>query len=76
MTVDQQKTYNNCMEGHWSGAADTFFWGPFGWAFYDSLQHDCLAVAGSLGQATGCSRRKAFIRRVASLDSVDFRCPT
>jgi hypothetical protein len=52
MTVDQQKTYNNCMEGHWSGAADTFFWGPFGWAFYDSLQHDCLAVAGSLGQAS------------------------
>ena len=27
MTVDQQKSYKNCMEGDWSGAADTFFWG-------------------------------------------------
>jgi len=50
MTVDQQKTYNNCMEGHWSGAADTFFWGPFGWAFYDSTRKDCLAVAGWKGE--------------------------
>jgi hypothetical protein len=46
MTVDQQKSYNDCMSGHWSGAADTFLWGPFGWAWYDSVQKDCLGVAG------------------------------
>jgi hypothetical protein len=49
MTVDQQKTYNDCMTGRWSGAADTFWWGPFGWAYYDSVSKDCLAKAGSLG---------------------------
>ena len=30
MTIEQQKTYSNCMSGRWSGAADTFWWGPFG----------------------------------------------
>ncbi len=52
MTVDQQKTYSDCMTGRWSGAADTFWWGPFGWAYYDSVSKDCLAKAGSLGLAS------------------------
>jgi hypothetical protein len=50
MTVDQQQTYSGCMAGHWSGAADTFWWGPFGWAFYESLRKDCLKVAGWQGE--------------------------
>lgn len=52
MTVDQQKTYNDCMTGRWSGAADTFWWGPFGWAYYDSVTKECLAKSGSLGPAS------------------------
>src|SRR5713226_7348670 len=50
MTVDQQKTYNDCMNGRWSGAADTFWWGPFGWAYHSSVSKDCLAKSGSLGE--------------------------
>jgi len=52
MTVDQQKSYNGCMEGHWSGAADAAIWGPFGWAFYESVRSDCLAVAGWQGEGS------------------------
>ena len=51
MTIDQQKTYNDCMGGHWSGAADTFWWGPAGWAYHSSVSKDCLAKSGSLGEA-------------------------
>ena len=50
MTVAQQTTYNDCMSGRWSGAADTFWWGPFGWAYHSSLVKDCLAKSGSLGE--------------------------
>jgi hypothetical protein len=50
MTVAQQTTYNDCMSGRWSGAADTFWWGPFGWAYHSSLVKDCLAKSGSLGK--------------------------
>ncbi len=51
MTVDQQKTYNECMSGRWSGEADTMFFGPFGWVYHDSKQKDCLAKSGSIGSA-------------------------
>ncbi len=50
MTVAQQTTYNDCMSGRWSGAADTFWWGPFGWTYHSSLVKDCLAKSGSLGE--------------------------
>ena len=50
MTTAQQQTYNTCMSGRWSGAADTFWWGPFGWAYHSSLVKDCLAKSGSLGE--------------------------
>lgn len=52
MTMEQQKTYNNCMSGRWSGAADTFWWGPFGWAYHSSVVNDCLAKSGSVGEAS------------------------
>jgi hypothetical protein len=52
MTVAQQKNYNGCMAGHWSSGADTIWWGPFGWAWYESLRKDCLAVANSPGEAS------------------------
>src|SRR6266851_5234910 len=50
MTVAQQTTYNDCMSGRWSGAADTFWWGSFGWAYHSSLVKDCLAKSGSIGE--------------------------
>jgi hypothetical protein len=51
MTVAQQTTYNDCMKGRWSGAADTFWWGPFGWAYHSSVAKDCLAKSGSVGES-------------------------
>lgn len=51
MTTAQQQTYNSCMSGHWSGEADTLWWGPFGWSYHNSLTNDCLAKSGSLGEA-------------------------
>jgi hypothetical protein len=52
MTTAQQQTYNTCMSDRWSGAADTFWWGPFGWAYHSSVVKDCLAKSGSLGETT------------------------
>jgi len=52
MTVDQQKGYNDCMAGHWSSGADSFWWGPFGWAWYESVRKDCIAVSSSPGEAS------------------------
>jgi hypothetical protein len=49
MTMTQQKSYNECMSNRWSGAADTFVWGPFGWAYYNSVRNDCIAKSGAVG---------------------------
>src|SRR5713226_1858438 len=49
MSMTQQKSYNECMSGRWSGAADTFVWGPFGWAYYNSARNDCVAKSGAVG---------------------------
>src|SRR6266851_5362044 len=49
MTVDQQKIYNECMSGRWSGEADTMLFGPFGWAYHDSKEKECLAKSGNIG---------------------------
>jgi hypothetical protein len=49
MTTAQQQSYNTCMSGRWSGAADTFWWEPAGWAYHDDVQNNCLAKSGSLG---------------------------
>jgi len=51
MTVPQQVAYNDCMKDRWSGAADTFWFGPFGWAYHSSVAKDCLAKSGSVGEA-------------------------
>jgi hypothetical protein len=39
------------MSGHWSGEADTFLWGPVGWAYHDSLEKDCYTKVAELGSA-------------------------
>ena len=70
MTVDQQKSYNGCMDGHWSGAADTFFWGPFGWAFYHSVRKDCLAVANWQGEGSKAEAAAAPATTAAGVESV------
>jgi hypothetical protein len=49
MTMAQQRSYNECMSDRWSGAADTFVWGPFGWAYYNSVRNDCIAKSGAVG---------------------------
>ncbi len=49
MTVGQQKIYNECMSGRWSGEADTMIFGPFGWAYHDSKEKECLARSGNVG---------------------------
>lgn len=58
MTMPQQKTYNECMKDRWSGAADTLIWGPFGWAYYNSVRNDCIAKSGAIGteEAAGSER--------------------
>jgi hypothetical protein len=52
MTVDQQKSYNSCMGDHWSSGADSLFWGPFGWAWYESVRKDCIAVSSAPAQGS------------------------
>lgn len=52
MSVGQQNAYNQCMSGRWSGEADTFWFGPLGWAYHDSVQKDCYIKVGALGSAT------------------------
>lgn len=59
MTVDQQKSYNQCMSGHWSGEADTFLWGPVGWAYHDSVEKDCYAKSGSVGSMVAADQSGA-----------------
>jgi hypothetical protein len=52
MTVEQQKTYNEYMNGRYSGEADTFLFGPLGWAYHDSLRRDCYGSATAVTQSS------------------------
>ena len=51
MNVPQQVAYNDCMKDRWSGAADTLWFGPLGWAYHSSVAKDCLAKSGSMGES-------------------------
>lgn len=75
MTVEQQKSFNQCMSGRWSGEADTFLWGPLGWAYHDSLQKDCYTKAAELGstpaaEQSGAAGSAAVAPRPASSSAV------